>query len=691
MINLRNSPFLWLALLLLIAYKLADYVNIFLPGWISLLYTLAMLACIYGSVLRYNPSRTYWSTFSISALVLMAGIWRGVEFRQELYPTPILSKPIYLDGTVSVEKVLKNKESSITLQCSLQQLSKNTDTVNFEFGDRYFLLMIRNPLITPIFPRDQINVKGWISPIPAPLNPFAFDARIYYNTLGMRHELICRGEDILVHPVKTFSIRRLTARWQWTLSTLIRAHTSAQVAQVINALVWGDRSDMDSEVRDAFADSGAMHVLSVSGMHVAMVYSILFLFFGTPGEGVFLKRIFRFMLYASAILLYVGLTGASPAVVRAGLMILLYLFGKTMGWNTQIWNLLGFAAFMMLWLNPYAYYNIGFQLSFLAIVGILLYAKPIIRSLPFKSKILHWTWEIISLSLAAQVFIVPILLRQFHQFPLTFIISSLVAIPAAYLIIVGALLNVIFSLFGMDWLWAPLNSAGYYFIQIMKWISALNPAMNYSMTPAAGWLIFLMTLVFSAALVYQWPKGKYMAYGFGIGAMSLLVIHRSTAWSCKELIIYYAFHGILMDINNNGFCYSFVAGDFSPEQEEFAARGNRCEHDMISIKKFNFDESICTDDLHYRHYNLNFSKYAMLILNNNNLSGESGIQYSHVLILQADSLRQIKNTICQYPEAVVILPAHLTRKLKNNLALFLNQNDISFYDIAQSGYFRLSP
>jgi competence protein ComEC len=156
-------------------------------------------------------------------------------------------------------------------------------------------------------------------------------------------------------------------------------------------------------------------------------------------------------------------------------------------------------CFMMLWLNPYVIQNIGFQLSFLAIAGILLFAKPIIRSLSFKSKILHWTWEIVSLSLAAQVFIVPILLRQFHQFPLTFIISSIVAIPAGYLIIVGALVNVLLSFLGLDFLWIPLDLTTHYFIKSMQWMAGLNPAMNYSMTPAAGWLIFLMSIVFSAA------------------------------------------------------------------------------------------------------------------------------------------------------------------------------------------------
>ena len=691
MINLRNSPFLWLAFLLILSFSFGGQIEMFKLPWLTLLYSLTMLVCLYGAMIRYDPTMKYLSTIAISLLVVMAGIWRLSQFHQELYPVPLMKKSWQMEGLVSVVQVLKSKEVSISLQCRTLHLSSESDSSRIEYGDKYLLVQIRNPVKRDVLPGDLVKFKGWVSPIAAPLNPYAFDARTYYNTIGIRHQATCKGEEIEIIPGNRFSINRITARWQATLSNTVRSHTSAQVAQVINALVWGDRSDMDSDVRDAFADSGAMHVLSVSGMHVAMIYSMLLLFFGAPGDGIFLKRVVRFMLYASAILLYVGLTGACPAVVRAGLMILLFLFGKTMGWNTQIWNLLGFAAFMMLWLNPYVYHNIGFQLSFLAIAGILLFAKPIIRSLSFKSKILHWTWEIVSLSLAAQVFIVPILLRQFHQFPLTFIISSIVAIPAGYLIIVGALINVLLSFLGLDFLWIPLDLTTHYFIKCMQWMAALNPAMNYSMTPAAGWLIFLMSIIFSAGVVYKWPIGKYVGYGLGVLSLLLLIVHRQKAWSSKELIIYHTFKGILMDFTSDGFCYSFEKGELTEVQKEFAARGNRCARDIISIKTFADTSNINLDALKFNKSRLTFSKYSLLVQNKNSNSMDEEKHYSHLLITEVDTLHQVKELICRYAEALVILPASLQRKARNNLIHFMKENTIDYYDIAQSGYFRLTP
>ncbi|MBK9982200.1 MAG: ComEC/Rec2 family competence protein [Saprospiraceae bacterium] len=96
----------------------------------------------------------------------------------------------------------------------------------------------------------------------------------------------------------------------------------------------------------------------------------------------------------------------------------------------------------------------------------------------FKYKILHIIWEITVLSIVAQVFILPVLLGQFHQFPLTFILSSL-AIPAGYLIVFGAVLNVILSFMGITIAWPMLDWIGRAFIQSMKWMGGLNPEMHF--------------------------------------------------------------------------------------------------------------------------------------------------------------------------------------------------------------------
>ena len=478
MINLRNSPFLWFALLLLLAYSVPQFTPLDPDGTLMTALWVITLVCGTISLFKFKPGTQIRSTVAIGILIMAGGIIRVTCFVEEIFPKELLTSSVRMQGVVSVTEVLKVKEQSITLKCRQEGLLSDTLDGSIRYSDKYILVQIRQTDLRKVFPGDRFYIQGWVSAFNAPMNPHAFDIRKYYRSIGIRHQISCKGSEVIPQIDSDHSLFRLTAKWQSTLCDIVSAHTSPEVAQLTNALVWGDRTYMNEEIRDAFADSGAMHVLSVSGMHMAMIYSMLLLILGPPGAGNYARRAFRFACYAIAIILYMGLTGACPAVVRSGLMILLYLLGKAMGWNTPIWNLLGFAAFLMLWINPFVWMNVGFQLSFLAMAGILFYAQPTIRYLSFKNIILHRTWEITAVSIAAQIFILPVILRQFYQFPLTFIASSLVAMPASYVIIFGSLINICLSVVGIDFLWHWYDIAGHWFILCMKWMAGLNPEMD---------------------------------------------------------------------------------------------------------------------------------------------------------------------------------------------------------------------
>src|SRR5690606_31640476 len=122
----------------------------------------------------------------------------------------------------------------------------------------------------------------------------------------------------------------------------------------------------------------------------------------------------------------------------------------------------------------------------------------------FKNKLLQWAWEVTAVSIAAQIFILPLLLSYFHQFPLTFALSSLVAAPAGYLIIFGALLNVMLSIFDLTLFWPILDKAGAAFILSMKWLAELNPLMQYAMPRLTAYSLMLFPLLYTISLMYSW-------------------------------------------------------------------------------------------------------------------------------------------------------------------------------------------
>lgn len=647
----------------------------------------ACILCLISAVLtvfQFNPGRQFLSSVFIGILIFSAGLLRIHQFKNEIY-VETLTQSEYRQGVFSVTHVMKNKGFSISLRCKpITLYDKDGKLV---VPDKFVLLYIRSPEQLNFFPGDFIRAEGWYSAIPGPLNPNAFDARVYYNTLGIRYQMYCKGSNVsIVAPAKN-SITRVTARWQASLSGLVKKHISPQVAQLTNALVWGDRSDMDSEVRDAFADSGAMHVLSVSGMHVAIIYSMLFFILGSPSSGPFIHRVVRFTCYSSAIVLYMGLTGACPAVVRAGLMILLYLFGKSMGWNTQVWNLLGFAAFVMMWINPYVWQNLGFQLSFLAMAGILLFAKPVIRSVSFKNIILYRAWEITALSIAAQIFILPILLRQFHQFPLTFIFSSIAAIPAAYLVMLLAIVNIIFSFVGIDFLWHALDWVGKIFIEVMQWMSGLNPLMHFSLPAAGGIFLLMMAVVFSIALVFSWPTGKRIAWIFGFLTFITLGCHRADQWTKGELIIYHSTKGLIIDITDRGYCYSILDCSIPPASIEFTTRGYRCERDIINLRNICKGENFRQDDFDYSNSTLQVPPYSFQVWNDT-----ARISYpppTYIIIDECLDVNILEENIEEFIGSNIILPAHLDKYTREDIVELFESRQLTYYDIDEKGYFGL--
>ncbi|MEP6645816.1 MAG: ComEC/Rec2 family competence protein [Saprospiraceae bacterium] len=686
MINLRNSPFLWLAIMLLISFRIGEKFAMTLSPWSIIPMAILCMMCSTVCVIRYLPRRQFISTIGIASLIFFAGILRFQHFNKELFPDAPPKATFFVHGIVEVDQVLKNKNTSVTIKCRTIFIAADRDTIDLPLQDKYLLVMIQSTDITNFFPGDILMVKGRISSIPHPLNPYSFDAKEYYKTMGIRQQLSCKGKDVLRDSISEKSFSRFTAQWQSFLSTLVKNNVSPQVAQLTNALVWGDRSDMDNDVREAFADSGAMHVLSVSGMHVAIIYSILFIFLGAPGSGNFTKRIFRFIAYGLAILLYVGLTGSCPAVVRAGIMIILYLLGKAMGWNTQVWNLLGFSAFMMMWLNPFVWGNIGFQLSYLAMVGILLYSKAMIRSITFKYKLLHMIWEVIVLSIVAQIFILPILLGQFHQFPLTFIISSLVAIPAGYLIVFGALLNVVLSFIGIQFGWIFLDWIGIAFIQSMKWMANLNPEMHFSLPFLTGVLLMAMAIFFTIAIVFRWPNGKIPAYACSFFALMALGCHRMKQWSDHELIIYHSYKGLITDVIANGRCISIHDCDVSQANIDFASRGFRCHEDIIDVKDICVEEEFEELNVNYRSSILSTPHSSILIWEGDENRYLCEAHFTHLIINQCPDLFYLTDILSIHPGAQIIIPAHVDRKLKKSILSYANDHQMIFCDIDSTGY-----
>ena len=213
---------------------------------------------------------------------------------------------------------------------------------------------------------------------------------------------------------------------------------------VVTALVLGMDDYLDNDTRKEFSSAGAIHILCVSGLHVGVIYMVLnaLLFFLKRNK---YARALRSLILLIGIWFYAMLTGLAPAVLRAATMFSFVIIGTGIKRKAGVFNSLTVSAFILLLFNPFLIYNVGFQLSYAAVIAIVAIQPTIYQIWQPKNKIADNIWGITTVSVAAQLGTAPLGLFYFHQFPNYFIITNLIAIPLATLILYAGFLSVILS------------------------------------------------------------------------------------------------------------------------------------------------------------------------------------------------------------------------------------------------------
>lgn len=206
-------------------------------------------------------------------------------------------------------------------------------------------------------------------------------------------------------------------------------------SMVANALLLGQKEYLDKDVLRSYSSAGAMHVLAVSGLHVGIIMLILN-FLVIPIKKIKHGKALFLIIMLGGIWFYAMITGLSPSVMRAAVMFSFIVIGKELQRDTTVYQSILVSAFLLIIIEPYIIYQVGFQLSYLAVLGIV-YLQPKIENLIYvKNKILYKAWQISAVSIAAQIATFPLGLYYFHQFPNFFLLSNLLVIPLAFFILI---------------------------------------------------------------------------------------------------------------------------------------------------------------------------------------------------------------------------------------------------------------
>ncbi|WP_316818931.1 ComEC/Rec2 family competence protein [Pedobacter nyackensis] len=289
---------------------------------------------------------------------------------------------------------------------------------------------------------DELIIPANFIETPPALNPSEFDFKSWLAARNIYHQSFLNQEQIVKLNTNTgnallrFAIQ-LRKEQVDVYRKLIKNNDAFAVA---TTLILGYRADLSAEIMNIYSKTGTIHVLSVSGMHVGLLYFVLnslLWFLNKTQTGKIIKALF----ILSSIWFYTLLTGFSPSVLRASIMISIFIVARIFSKNTNSYNIVAFAAFCLLLYNPFFIWDVGFQLSFIAVIG-LIYLQPKIQNwVPIKHPWLAKIWSITAMSLAAQLATYPFSVYYFHQFPLYFLVSNLfITLPAALIMYIGVII-----------------------------------------------------------------------------------------------------------------------------------------------------------------------------------------------------------------------------------------------------------
>src|ERR1035437_5642393 len=284
---------------------------------------------------------------------------------------------------------------------------------------------------------DKILISKKLQEIRNSGNPGAFNYQRYSAFRQIFHNVFLKKNDWLLldgKNINSFNQFLFTARRNVLniLQKNMQGHDD-QLA-IAEALLIGYMQDLDKDLVQAYSNTGVVHIIAISGMHLALIYVMLVWIFNKM-PFIRKSKIIKVIFILSCLWLFSLLTGGAASILRSAVMFSCIVIGENFGRKTSIYNSLAASAFILLCYNPYFLWDVGFQLSYLAVLGIVIFQKPIYHLLYIKNKWVNKLWALVSVSLAAQIFTFPVCIYYFHQFPTLFLFTNIIMVPLSSLIL----------------------------------------------------------------------------------------------------------------------------------------------------------------------------------------------------------------------------------------------------------------
>jgi competence protein ComEC len=471
---------------------------------ITVLFTVILCLVLFVTIKKTTYAIYFW------LLLLLLGFSTS-QYYQVIYPNQVLPNgKVQLVGEIIDAPIEKEKVFAFPLKITAVDKQHQPKVLcYFQKSDEHSKLTIG----------DVVEVNGFVNEVKPPANLGEFDYKTYLANQRIFQTIYIPEGGVAILTSSGFSVHKLADETRkWAEVAIERLKLEPSKEGIVKALLLGLKSDLTESTKLSFARTGAMHVLAVSGLHVGIIFAVFHLLF----KGLKEKR-FGQGTYGTLMIVgvwgFAFITGLAPSVNRAAIMFTILIVGKSLKRDVNTYNSIAASAFLMLISNPYLIFDVGFQLSYSAVAGIVFFHPKIYAWFNHLPNWLDKCWSLTAVAIAAQISTLPFTLIYFHQLPSYFWLSNIIVIPAATIILYMGMAYLFTSqLFPVTNLFSRLLDMVLEVMQSgISWLSNLPGAVigniHLSQLSIVMLLVSLLSLlVYVASKSVKWKIGLFVAF-----------------------------------------------------------------------------------------------------------------------------------------------------------------------------------
>jgi len=591
MFKWNKYPLLRILLPWVVGIVLVFQFDLRFPLWILSCLAVIGMVCMFVFY-RFRQHKTRWvSGICVAVILLVLSICHTQLFIEKGKPPAELTdgkKQVFIASVIEspVEKM-----KSIKLIVRIESYRKDGNQWN-SCDAKAVLHLQKDEYAKALNYGDKLVFHAFLNQPFETSNPHAFDYKRYLSIKNI----------YLQSYVNTDAWEKISERngsFIMHVSTDIRnkmldifrdCNMDTQEYGVISALLLGFDDELDPDLIRSYSAAGVTHILSVSGMHVGIIFMILSLLLKFLNKTKAQRSIRTFILLA-IVWLYACIAGLNPPVARAAAMLTFVAIAELINRRTNSYNSLLVSMFFLLCHNPLVVFDIGFEFSYLAIFGILWLQKPVKSLYTPRTKVGNYVWDIVNVSIVAQLFTAPLAMLYFHQFPNYFLFANIIIITITPIIMGCGLAVLAFSFWGFAYKY--LSLALMYMIKTMNWTIIFIEELPYSVTgniylsPAETILVYLTVLLFACAFLYKNRLYLFQALSCAILVVGMDIFIQTSINKQQEINFYSLRSGYVIDAMEGR--NAILLGDSTslndPQAYDFNIKNNHISHRIKHIEK----------------------------------------------------------------------------------------------------------